>query len=519
MGVIWRRRGAGADQPARARGWVVLAGALLLVGLTVAAPLPRPAAAASLTPTAGMDVFATGTDGAVWFKGWDGLGWSAWTSLGGVAVGAPAVASWGPGRIDVFVAGSDQELWHRSFDNGGWSGWQPLGGVLKSSPAVASWAPGRLDILVRGSDDALYHLFWHNGWSQWEALGGALTSAPAAASWAQGRLDVFGRGTDGALHHRFWDGSSWSTWEWLGGGLGSAPAVAAWGSNRLDVFVRGTDGALYHTSWAGAWSPWEWLGGVLTTGPGVATWGPGQLDVFVGGSDSQVWHRQLGSAGWGPWQPRGGVITDAPAATAWTAPANVISSVPYHSQVYSLSCEEAALQMVLARDGVNVSQAQVLQAVTVDGRAGFVDSAGVLHWGNPDRQFVGDVNGSEVALTGYGTYAGPIARVAAAYGLNVLRAGEGIAPGDLYQAIETNHPAVAWISFDYRFHRSGTMVAWDGQVVQYEGPEEHAVTLVGVNQTSVLIDNPWPSLGQQWVSRATFEAAYASYHDMAVVMQ
>ncbi len=177
------------------------------------------------------------------------------------------------------------------------------------------------------------------------------------------------------------------------------------------------------------------------------------------------------------------------------------------------------MQMLLARQGVQVTQTQILQAVGVDARAGRVDGSGIVHWGDPNRLFVGDVNGSEAALTGYGTYAPPIARVAGGYGLNVIRAGEGIAPQDLYRAVLTNHPVVAWVSFDYRYRSPGWMQTWAGEWVQYQGPIEHAVTVIGVSQDSVLIYNPWPSIGQQWVSKSTFEAGYHTFHDMAVLLQ
>ncbi len=510
------RAGAAAPVLASASAGRHLADVRTLASTTV--PATPPSAPAAPSPVAGMDVFVAGSDGAIYFEGWDGVRWTAWNSLGGPFTGAPAVASWGPGRIDVFATGADRALWHRWFDSGGWSSWESLGGVLMSPPTVASWASGRLDILARGIDNGLYHRWYDGAWYGWEGLGGVLTAAPAAASWAANRLDIFVRGSDNAMYHLWYD-RGWYGWERHDGVLTSGPAVAAWGAGRLDVFVRGTDNALYHRWYGGAWYGWESLGGVLSQGPGAGTWGPGQLDVFVGGTDSGAWHRHYGSAGWGSWQPNGGVITDAPSAASWSDVSNVISGVPYQQQVYELSCEEAALQMALARQGINVTQAQILQADGVDGRPGFVDSSGVLHWGNPNNLFVGDVNGSEVALTGYGTYAQTIARVAAGYGMNVISAGEGIAPQDLYHALLTNHPAVAWISFDYKFHPAGSMLTWDGQWVQYEGPIEHAVTVIGVNQNSVLIDNPWPSFGQQWVSKSQFEAAYGTYHDMAVVLQ
>lgn len=54
--------------------------------------------------------------------------------------------------------------------------------------------------------------------------------------------------------------------------------------------------------------------------------------------------------------------------------------------------------------------------------------------------------------------------------------------------------------------------------MQYEGPVEHAVTVVGVDQDAgqVYVYNPW--FGPQWVSMTQFEGAYATYNRMAVII-
>src|SRR5215204_963409 len=89
--------------------------------------------------------------------------------------------------------------------------WFSLGGRLTSAPAVCSWGPGRLDVFARGEGNSLLHK-WLTGrdWSDWESLGGELTSPPAAVSWGVGRIDVFVRGTDQALWHRWFTGGGWS---------------------------------------------------------------------------------------------------------------------------------------------------------------------------------------------------------------------------------------------------------------------------------------------------------------------
>ncbi|MDQ6945990.1 MAG: hypothetical protein M3256_06880, partial [Actinomycetota bacterium] len=120
-------------------------------------------------PVPGMQALVRGSDGNFWEEGWDGSAWNGWHSFAGPFVSAPAIASWGPGRLDIFGEGTDRQLWHAWWDIGRWGGWEPLGGVLASAPAVAAWGTQRLDVLVRGSDDQTWHKWWGQGaWGGWE---------------------------------------------------------------------------------------------------------------------------------------------------------------------------------------------------------------------------------------------------------------------------------------------------------------------------------------------------------------
>jgi hypothetical protein len=240
-----------------------------------------------------LDVFATGGDGALLHKWYDGVSWRGWESLGGHLTSAPAAVSWASGRLDVFARGPANDLIHKWYGASGWSGWESLGGVLAEGPGVSSWAAGRLDVFVRGTDNHLWHRWYNGGWFWWENLGGILTSGPAAASMSAGRVDVFARGGDSAMWHRWYDVGGWAAWEPLGGILASGPSASSWGSGRLDVFVRGTDNALWHDTYGpttGTWS-WEYLAGSLTSGPAAASWGVGRIDVFARGPDMTLWHK------------------------------------------------------------------------------------------------------------------------------------------------------------------------------------------------------------------------------------
>jgi hypothetical protein len=100
--------------------------------------------------------------------------------------------------------------------------WEPLDGRFNSAPAVVSWGPGRLDIFGLGTDDRVYQKTWdqnHGGWTAgWTVLGAVVfNSAPTAVSWRPGRLDGFGIGIDGQMYHNAYDNGNWIGWESLGG--------------------------------------------------------------------------------------------------------------------------------------------------------------------------------------------------------------------------------------------------------------------------------------------------------------
>ena len=207
-----------------------------------------------------------------------------------------------------------------------------------------------------------------------------------------------------------------------------------------------------------------------------------------------------------------------PAPTAGPTPSPIESrllAVPVYYQAYALSCEEAALRMALAYQGIQATDAQILALIGIDWSAATYDSSG-LRWGNPYTAFVGNPGGSEVNLSGYGTYYPNIARAAAALGANVLQAGEGIVPTDVYSAVLAGHPVVAWVTYQWVGAQRSDYIAFDGRTIPYAGPVEHAVTVVGVTSTTVYVNDP--DFGQYQVSKSVFEASYATYNQMAVVL-
>jgi hypothetical protein len=76
------------------------------------------------------------------------------------------------GRLDVFAVGTDNALWHEWYDGGYWSNSQSLGGKLTSSPAAVSWGVGRIDVFARGGDGAVWQEFYATPyWYNWLSRG------------------------------------------------------------------------------------------------------------------------------------------------------------------------------------------------------------------------------------------------------------------------------------------------------------------------------------------------------------
>jgi len=132
-----------------------------------------------------IDVVARGASGDLHHIWLDAGRWSAWTSLGrnlfsvrqgfdlfpfddvlggGALTPAPALATWGPGRLDLFAAGEDGALWQRSHSNGVWSEPASLGGRITSAPDAVSWSAGQIDLVARSSDNTLVYKYFDGSW-------------------------------------------------------------------------------------------------------------------------------------------------------------------------------------------------------------------------------------------------------------------------------------------------------------------------------------------------------------------
>jgi len=205
------------------------------------------------------------------------------------------------------------------------------------------------------------------------------------------------------------------------------------------------------------------------------------------------------------------------AITAGAATSNLIAA-PVYGQVRSLSCEAAALQMALAAKSIHVSQEWLIAVMGADGRAPVLGPNGVVRWGDPYRIFVGNINGSEPAHTGYGVYDPPVAFAAERAGAGAVPL-EHVDPSVIYQEVLDGNPVVVWVVNHLGTTTLRTWTAWDGRTVPYS-VGEHAVTLAGVDydRGTVTLHDPG-NAASGTVTMQRFEASFDSFGRMAVVVR
>jgi uncharacterized protein YvpB len=239
----------------------------------------------------------------------------------------------------------------------------------------------------------------------------------------------------------------------------------------------------------------------------TSNWAPGTYGLAMWASTGSAYQSVTGSAS---------VLSNATV---------LVSQVTYSAQIYSMTCEEASLEMALSHEGISVTQQQVLNAEGVNQSVPGIGPAYTR--ADPMVNFVGPPNGGDAAGYEPGAYYGAIADAADRLGGDVIAAGENITPTAISDYVDQNHPVVVWVTIDFHVDYGTTWLTNGIHTWPWAGPDEHAVLIVGINNNSVLIDNPLSVrrsgvayYGQdQWVPMGTFENVYGVYGDMAVVLK
>ena len=116
--------------------------------------------------------------------------------------------------------------------------------------------------------------------------------------------------------------------------------------------------------------------------------------------------------------------------------------VPIYKQVYTQSCEAASLRMALAYRGIETTDLKILELMNYDDQpAKKID--GKWQWGDPHQMFVGDKNGDQTKMTGYGVFGEPIQKASEKLGRTAVVQNE-VKPEWLARQIYAGNPVVLW---------------------------------------------------------------------------
>jgi uncharacterized protein YvpB len=222
--------------------------------------------------------------------------------------------------------------------------------------------------------------------------------------------------------------------------------------------------------------------------------------------------------------------TPTPSETPVGTPNNVVTiAMPVYKQLRGLDCETAALQMALAALGQNYTQNQLIAMQPAPDTRGPImgpvvnGHKTVQQWGDPYKQFVGNIDGADWIPTGYGVYYPPLLSLIQSHGFPNATGGEGAGkgwtPAKIYAAVAAGHPVMAWVETGWMSAYVGYWTTFDGTKQIRYSLIEHVVTLSGVSPTQVRVNDPWKSGSQYWFSKAAFEASWADFNNMAIILQ
>lgn len=262
-------------------------------------------------------VFGRGTDGALWYRDWNGASntWSAWTSLAGQMKHNPAAVSSvvnGQNVTTVFVTGQFDEVWSRTRTGSSWGPWQNLsaqGQVFLTPPGAAALPDGRIAVCGKGATFRIYCKIWNGAqWSGWHDLAGGAGSKVEVVGWDTSKFAVF----TSWRTYQVWDAATgWSGWLSTGAvGDNNSFAVTSTAPGRIDVVATlgesGTAGPV-HYRWFDGLS-WQGFGiGGSGVHSDITSAGAGRFSIFVqseeaGNADFPLWHRRFDGTTWLPWQ-------------------------------------------------------------------------------------------------------------------------------------------------------------------------------------------------------------------------
>ncbi len=191
-------------------------------------------------------------------------------------------------------------------------------------------------------------------------------------------------------------------------------------------------------------------------------------------------------------------------------------NVPYYRQVRRFECELLATRMVLAYRGVYMGTDQIMYEIGIDPTP--YDAVNNI-WGDPDRYYVGDVNGNP---KGYGVNLGPLARVARNHG-RTAKVVSGWNASQVAYEVQNGNPVIILAQNNYS---APTDISWHTPTGKYVHAINgtHAYVVVGFkgspdNPTAMLLQDPWYRGGsRRWHSMSLFYRLWGYHGNSALII-
>lgn len=181
----------------------------------------------------------------------------------------------------------------------------------------------------------------------------------------------------------------------------------------------------------------------------------------------------------------------------------VILDVPIIEQKPELKfgCEVTSLAMVLQYTGIKVDKMELARQVPKDNDPVAKNSTGdIIHWGNPNHGFVGDITGKAM---GYAVYAKPLEKLMNHY-LPNRTVNLTDKPFDaLLRQVQNQLPVVVWTTGDFK--SPDRWESWNHGSEKIKTPLDlHVVVLTGFDSNHVYINDPLTGEKNQKVNKPSF---------------
>jgi len=176
-------------------------------------------------------------------------------------------------------------------------------------------------------------------------------------------------------------------------------------------------------------------------------------------------------------------------------------------------CEVTSLTMLLLWVKKNVDKMTLASQIAKDPTP-YQLINGVIHWGNPNVGFVGDITGNHI---GYSVYHGPVLNLARRYYNATDLTGQSFT--QILSYVAAGRPVWVITSFTFQFVPADK---WH-TVISREGTYkmtfvEHSVVITGFDSSYVWVNDPYANIKNRQLNRAGFEAGWAQFGNQAIVL-